>query len=89
MGNRCINGEQQIVTWLVDDSKLLCLDKTANDEVVEFLRKKCKTTMDGKMKATRGKVHKHLGMKLDCSDKGKVRIIMSKCAKKIIEDFWK
>eukprot|EP00957_Ditylum_brightwellii_P207069 15351344-Ditylum_brightwellii.AAC.1 len=41
----------------------------------------------GKLRTTRGKVHEYLGMNLDFSKKGKVRVGMTAYVKEIIEDF--
>eukprot|EP00957_Ditylum_brightwellii_P174168 13260128-Ditylum_brightwellii.AAC.1 len=41
----------------------------------------------GKLRTTQGKVHEYLGMTLDFSKKGKVRVGMTDYIKEIIEDF--
>ena len=39
------------------------------------------------MKAARGKHHEHLGMTLDHSNKGKMKVDMTKCIKDMLKDF--
>eukprot|EP00957_Ditylum_brightwellii_P135464 10328266-Ditylum_brightwellii.AAC.1 len=41
----------------------------------------------GKLRTTRRKIHKYLGMTLDFSKQGKVRVDMTNYVKEIIEDF--
>ena len=52
---------------------------------LEFLNRKYGSV--GKVKATRGEVHDYLGMTLDFSDVGKVKIDMRKYVNTMIEEF--
>jgi hypothetical protein len=87
VANRMVNGKQHTVAWHVDDLKSSHKDKKVNDEFIEYLRSKYEDKEIGLLKATRGSVHEYLGMTLDYSIKGEVRIGMSEYVKKMIEHF--
>ena len=60
--------------------------------MVKHLHKEHKSIFEdgsGKMKVSRGKVHKHLGMTLDCSVPGQVKVGMCDCIEEILTAFVK
>ena len=54
---------------------------------IEWLKTNHEDEEVGKMKATRGKVHEHLGMTLDFQKKGAVKIKMLDCVESMADDF--
>ena len=83
VANRMKNGSQQTVTWHVDDLKISHVDPMVN---TEFLFKLAKIYGPG-ITLSRGKVHDYLGVDLDYSSRGKVKISMIKYLDKIIVSF--
>ena len=82
VANKIVNGKQMTITWHVDDLKISHVDATKVTAVIEWFK-----TIYGNVRVSRGKVHDYLGMNLDFSDKGKLKISMVPFLKKIIEDF--
>ena len=80
---RMKSGSYQTVTWHVDDLKISHVDPMVN---TEFLLKLAKIYGPG-INLSRGKVHDYLGMDLDYSSRGKVKIPMIKYLGKIIVSF--
>ena len=77
VANKMINGKQMTVCSHVDDGKLSHVDKREVDKMLELLRGKYETIFEdgsGKMTVVRGKIHEYLGMTLDYSTPGLVRI---------------
>ena len=77
--NRMVKGKQQTVLFHVDDCKISCVSVKANDELIEILREEYESIFEdgsGKMKVHRGKVLEYLGMTLDYSVDGQVKITM-------------
>ena len=80
-----MNKAQQTIVFHVDDFKSSHIDKKANDEFEKWLQRKY-----GGYKAVtahRGKKFDYLGMVLDYSEKGKVRIDMTSYVKNMLECF--
>ena len=74
-----------LVAWHVDDIKSSHMKQSVLDEFNEWVSKKY-----GKERAvvvTRGKKHACLGMLLDYSEPGKVKVDMKQHVKDMIEDF--
>ena len=83
--NRIIRGSQQTVIFHVDDLKSSHKLRKVNDEFLAWLQKKY-----GGYKPvtyTRGKKHEYLGMTLDYSTKGELRVDMTKYVANMIDDF--
>jgi hypothetical protein len=78
-------GAQHTLLFHVDDLKSSHKDPKVNDEFEEWLQ--MKYGEHGKDVAHRGKIHDYLGMELDYSGAGKVKIGMIKYAKNMLEDF--
>ena len=88
--NRMVNGKQQTVLFHVDDCKISHVDKKVNDEFIEALRKEYESIFEdgtGKMKVHEGKVSQCLGMTLDFSVDGQVKITMPGYIQECIELF--
>ena len=92
VANRIVNGKQQTVCWHVDDNKISHVDSKVNDDLTEALHDEYESIFEdgsGKMKVSRGKVHKYLGMTLDFSTKGQCKVTMLDYVREIIADFEK
>ena len=92
--NRCtanimINVKHQTILWQVDDCKISGSKKT-NDEFIEVICDEYETIFkdgSGKLTESRGKKHKYLGMDLDFTTKGEVKVTMADYTKKCIKIF--
>ena len=85
--NKVIDGNQCTICFHVDDCKISHLSKKVVGGTIEWLRSNYESVFEdgtGKMKVTRGKIHKYLGMTLDFTTKGQVRISMIEHVKDII-----
>ena len=85
--NKNIEGKQCTICFHVDDCKISHVSKKVVDETIEWLRKDYQSIFEdgsGKMKINCGKVHKYLGMTLDFTDKGTVKISMVDYVKEVI-----
>ena len=86
VANKMINGKQFTVVWHDDDLKISHYDARQIDEFINWLREMYEDDV-GKIKVSRGKVHDYLGMTLDFSSEGKVKINMTEYVKKMVEAF--
>ena len=84
VANKMINGKQHTVSWHVDDLKASHVDPKVNDEFGEWLQKEFGQIKD--VTGTRGKKHVHLGMTLDCTTPGEVKIDMMDCVRAMIDE---
>ena len=92
VANRMVNEKQQTLCFHVDDNKLSHVDPKVNDELIEELRLEYESIFEdgsGKMKVSRGKVHKYLGMTLDYTVPGQCKISMDDYIDEILGDFEK
>jgi Reverse transcriptase (RNA-dependent DNA polymerase) len=87
VANRTVNGTQHTVTWHVDDLKSSHVDAKVNDEFLLWLEKMYGDKDIAPVKATRGKIHDYLAMKLDYSEKGKLKLNMVDYVDNMIQDF--
>jgi hypothetical protein len=79
VANKIIEGEQMTICFHVDDCKLSHRKKTIMDRMIGYLWQEYESIFkdeSGAMTVSRGKIHKYLGMTLDYSAAGKVKIIM-------------
>jgi len=83
VANRIVNGEQQTVTWHVDDLKISHKDPAVNTQLILALAK----IYGPGVTVSRGKVHDYLGMDLDYTGDKNVKISMIKYLKKIFAAF--
>ena len=72
VANKQINGKQCTIVWHVDDLKIVRLNKKFGKE--------------SPLTTNRGKILEYLGLTLDYSEKGRVRISMYEYVKKIVDE---
>ena len=70
------------ITWHVDDLKISHDSDDAISDVITWLE-----SIYGELDASRGTKHQYLGMDLDYSDEGKVKMITEQFTRKVIEEF--
>ena len=85
VANKIIDGKQHTILWHVDDVKSSHMDPKVNDKFHEWLQQEYGQIKE--ITATRGKIHAYLGMTLDYSDPGKVKVDMRDYVKAMIEEF--
>jgi hypothetical protein len=84
VANKMINGKQCTILWHVDDLKISHVDPEVNTTILGLID--AEFGKEAPLTVTRGKIHEYLGMTLDFTTKGKVKIIMIDYAKKMIID---
>ena len=85
VANKMVNGKQLTICWHVDDVKVSHVDPKVVTQFLDWL-----DHMYGKLGAvtrTRGKIHEYLGMRLDYTRNGEVRIDMTDYVKKMLQEF--
>ena len=87
VANKMVNGKQFTVMWHVDDLKASHKDSKVIDDFIEWAKEKYEDEGITKLKPSRGKVHDYLGITLDYSEKGKVKIYMKDYIDRMIKDF--
>eukprot|EP00957_Ditylum_brightwellii_P032859 2491532-Ditylum_brightwellii.AAC.1 len=70
------------ITWHVDDLKISHAEAAEVTKIIQWFE-----SIYGNVRISRGKHHDYLGMNLDFSEKGKVKISMVPFLKKAIEEF--
>jgi hypothetical protein len=83
VANNVIAGEQFTLTWNVDDIKMSHKYSNEVTKVIDWL----KEIYGDNMHVSRGLVHEYLGMTLDYTVKGEVKITMVDYLKGLIGDF--
>jgi hypothetical protein len=83
VANKMGNGKQMTVCWHVDDLKVSHVDDI---ELTKFVHRIAKIYGD-QITVKRGCVHDYLGMDLDYSLDGKVRVSMIRYVDKVLKDF--
>ena len=84
VANKIVNGKQCTVTWHVDDLKISHVDEAVVKNVLQQLNEKY-----GKVSPLThiiGKKHQYLGMLIDYSESGYVRIDMREYITKILDE---
>ena len=76
VANKLINGKQCTVVWHVDNLKISHMEEDLVEEMLKILDNKF--GKDSLLTLTRAKVIEYLGMALDYSRKGKLRMCMFK-----------
>jgi hypothetical protein len=90
VANEMINGRQMAICFHVDVCKISLVESTAVGKMIEWLMEHYETVWEdgtGKMKVSRGKIHKYLGMTLDYSVAGQVSITMIPYIEEILDAF--
>ncbi|KAL7461201.1 hypothetical protein ACHAXS_001624, partial [Conticribra weissflogii] len=82
VANKWLQGRQLTVTWHVDDLKVSHRNSKCVSQVIQWL-----SSLYGELKEKRGAVHDYLGITLDYSTPGVVRVSMVDYIKGIIENF--
>ena len=85
VANKRVKGTYLMVTWHIDDLKISHKLKKVVDDFVKWLDKTY-SDENGKVTVTEGDRHSYLGMVLDYSQKGAVKIDMTEYVKKMIGD---
>jgi hypothetical protein len=85
VANRLVRGKQHTILFHVDDLLSTHESTKENDWFLKWLNEKYGNF--GKVVATRGKTHDYLGMTLDFSREGKVKIDMVDYVEKMIDTF--
>ena len=76
VANKDIEGSQFTVVWHVDDLKISHAKEEVVSEFISWIKSKYEDKDIGNLKTSRGKIHDYLGMKLDYTEPGKVKISM-------------
>jgi hypothetical protein len=84
VANKTINGKQCTILWHVDDLKISHIDSLVVDGILSELN--TKYGKEAPLTVTRGKIHDYLGLTLDFSDDGKVKVRMEDYVESILED---
>ena len=88
--NVLVNGLQQYIIFHVDGFNFIYKNNNINDSFIGVLWEEYQSIFEngsGKMEVNRVKVHKHLGMKLDYSTVGQVKITMLEYTDEILDTF--
>ena len=79
MANKIVDGAQLTVVWHIDDLKVIHVDARVVTKISVRIQKTYERLFDdglGAMKLKHGKIHEYLGMQLDFSVAGQVKITM-------------
>jgi hypothetical protein len=90
IANKKIEGEQMTICFHVDDCKISHRKNKVIDSMIEYLRQEYESIFDdgsGSMMVNRGKIHKYLGMTLDYTVHGQVKITMFDYVDEILTAF--
>jgi hypothetical protein len=87
VANRKVNRKRQIVTWHVNDLKSSRIDKRGNDNFTQWCDKTYGSDDLRHVKVVRGKTHDYMGMILDFTDNGAMKVDMVYYIKGMLEDF--
>jgi hypothetical protein len=77
VANKIIEGKQMTIFFHVDYCKLSHRKKTVMDRMIGYLRQEYESIFEdgsGAMTASRGKIHKYLGMTLEYSVPGQAKL---------------
>jgi hypothetical protein len=92
VANKTVGGKQMTIVWHVDDLKVSHFDPRVVTRMADWLKKKYERLFDdgsGAMKICRGNIHEYLGMTLDLSALGEVKVTMIPYIKEIVDLFRK
>jgi hypothetical protein len=83
VANKVINGKKITAVWHVEDIKMSHVDEKEVSKLITWL----KSVYGEDMGLSRGKVHDYLGMTIDFTNKGEVKVTMIDYLKGVINDF--
>jgi hypothetical protein len=92
MANKIIEGKQMTICFHVDDFKLSHRKKKFMDTMIEYLREEYESIFEdgtGATTVSRDNIHKYLGMTLDYTVCGQVKITMLDYVDEILTAFYK
>ncbi len=84
VANKMVDGKQCTVTWHVDDLKISCALKGVVDRLIHQIDKEFGKEMP--LSISRGKKHEYLGMMLDFSEPGKLRVDMEAYINMVLDE---
>jgi hypothetical protein len=84
VANKMINGKQCTIMWHVDDLKISHVDPKVNTMIIGLID--AEFGKEAPITVTRGRVHDYLGMTLDYTEKGKVKIKMVDYVAKLLAE---
>jgi hypothetical protein len=90
VANKMIEGDQMTICFHVDDCKLSHRKTKVMDSMIDYLRQEYESIFEdgsGAMTVNRGKIHKYLGMTLDYTVRGQIKITMFDYADDILTAF--
>jgi Cu/Ag efflux protein CusF len=90
MANKNIEGEQMTICFHVDDCKLSHRKIKVMDSMIEYLWQEYESIFEdgyGAMMVSRGKIHKYIGMTLDYTVRGQVKITVFNYVDEILATF--
>jgi hypothetical protein len=90
IANKMIEGDQMTICFHVDDCKLSHRKTKVMDRMIEYFRQDYEIILEdgyGSMTMSRSKIHKYLGMTLDYTVRGQVKITMFYYVNEIITAF--
>ena len=85
VANKLVNGRTMTISWHVDDVKISHKDPKVVTEFVDWVKKVY--GKEREVKVSRGKRHFYLGMWLDYSEEGKVKIDMKDYIRDMVKEF--
>jgi Reverse transcriptase (RNA-dependent DNA polymerase) len=90
VANKMIDGSQMTICFHVDDCKLSHVNPKVMDDMIAWLKQEYESIFEdgsGQMVVSRGKTHKYLGMTLDYTTTGQVKITMFDYVQEILTAF--
>jgi hypothetical protein len=79
-----IDGKQCTILWHVNDLKMSHMDPEANAKIIGLIDEEF--GREAPITVTRGKTHDCLGMTLDCTEKGEVKMKTLDCVLKMLAE---
>ena len=86
VAKKMVNGKQLTLLWHVDDVKISHMEEKVVTEFINWMKTMYEDE-NGTLTVTRGEVHPFLGMTLDFTDPGVVKIDMRKCVDTMLKDY--
>ncbi len=90
VANKLVNGTQMTFGFHVDDGKLSHKERKEVDRMIEWLKREYESIFEdgsGAMTVSRGKVHVYLGMTLDYTVPGQVKLSMFDYIQELVDAF--